>query len=55
LRKFATNSVDNFPFNKQEKNMPIRCLNIFSDFKIYEEKFRENFDEYFTVDESKIK
>ena len=32
--------------------MPIRCLNIFNDLKIYEEKFREDFDEYFTVDES---
>lgn len=55
MRKFAANSVDNFPFNKQDKNMSIRCLNIFNDIKSYEEKFRENFDEYFTVDESNFK
>ena len=32
--------------------MSIRCLNIYNDLKTYEEKFRANFDEYFTVDES---
>lgn len=32
--------------------MSIRCLNIYNDLETYEEKFRANFDEYFTVDES---
>ena len=53
LRKFATVSIDPFVNIKNDKNVPIKCMNSYTDFYQYENEFRLLFEKYFITDERK--